>query len=86
MEIIDGSKICEAFPEFNEHIKICVLNEDRKSDDDPIRKIYYLTVNDLRKILNDFDFEVEKKRTRSWITGWTRKKPGYKVYTKRKRV
>jgi hypothetical protein len=61
MKELKGTKIVSARPHY-ENIYISVKKSDGKYEG------YFISSDDLVTILNEFDFRIEKKRTRSWLS------------------
>ena len=51
---IKGKSITKAFPHFEQ---VCVIYNDES---------FYINFDDITKMMKHFDFNLEKKRTRTW--------------------
>ena len=61
MKKLNGQKIESVRPHY-ENITISVKNSSGKYES------YFISSDDLVTILSEFDFNVEKKRTRTWLS------------------
>jgi hypothetical protein len=61
MKQLKGTRIESVRPHY-ENITISVKNSNGKYES------YFITSDDLVTILSEFDFNVEKKRTRTWLS------------------